>query len=86
MVKHLKHELEERAEAVRRKLAGDEAERAELRGRGRAALDSASQLLAAVENSLREDNSGASTERNGHGRRPPPLAPIRPDSAPGPEG
>ena len=87
MVKHLKHELEERAEAVRQKLAADEIERAEMRLRGRTALEHAGMLLSAVEDSLSSEGggSGAMTERGGFGRRPPPLAAIRPDSAPPPE-
>lgn len=84
MVKHIRHELEERAEKVREMLALEEQQREAMRLRGKTALEHANYLLTEVERSLKSEGAaqsldGASTERGF--RRPAPLAPIRPDTA-----
>jgi hypothetical protein len=84
MVRHLKHELELRAEAVRARLTEEEEQRDLMRLRGRSALEHASQLLHSVEQSLANDGSSSPSERGGL-RRSPPLAPIHSDGTPSPD-
>lgn len=81
MVKHIRKDLADRADALRERMELEEAERSGLRLAGKSALEHASSLLQSVEDSLRSDGA---RQAGGHTARdfgPRPLAQIERMSA-----